>query len=77
MLTVRDDGTGGADPSRGSGIIGLTDRVEALGGTISLVSPPGAGTMLHVQLPTDLAEAASTDTSPADGAEHTAGFAET
>jgi signal transduction histidine kinase len=77
MLTVRDDGIGGADPSRGSGIIGLTDRVEALGGTISLVSPPGAGTMLHVQLPTDLAEAASTDTSPADGAEHTAGFAET
>jgi signal transduction histidine kinase len=77
MLTVHDDGIGDADPSRGSGIIGLTDRVEALGGTISLVSPPGAGTMLQVQLPTDLADAASTDTSPVEGAQHPAGFAET
>jgi hypothetical protein len=42
---------GGADSSRGSGIIGLKDRVEALGGTISLRSPPGHGTTLHVQLP--------------------------
>jgi signal transduction histidine kinase len=51
-LTIRDDGIGGADP-RGSGIVGLTDRVEALGGTISIVSPPGAGTTLHVHLPAD------------------------
>jgi signal transduction histidine kinase len=51
MLSVHDDGVGGADPSRGSGLIGLTDRVEALGGTISLRSPTGAGTSLHVQLP--------------------------
>src|SRR5689334_14036163 len=50
-LSVRDDGTGGADPSRGSGITGLTDRVEALGGTISVLSPPGHGTTLHVRLP--------------------------
>ena len=41
----------GADPGRGSGIIGLKDRVEALGGTISMLSPPGHGTALHVQLP--------------------------
>jgi signal transduction histidine kinase len=50
-LSIRDDGIGGADPSRGSGIFGLKDRVEALGGTISVLSPPGHGTTLHVQLP--------------------------
>jgi signal transduction histidine kinase len=52
-LSVRDDGIGGADPRRGSGIIGLKDRVEALGGTISVLSPPGHGTTLHVQLPAE------------------------
>jgi signal transduction histidine kinase len=50
-LTVRDDGTGGADQARGSGLIGLRDRVEALGGTLELVSPPGEGTRLSVRLP--------------------------
>ena len=50
-LSIQDDGIGGADPSRGSGIIGLKDRVEALGGTISVLSPPGHGTALHVRLP--------------------------
>jgi signal transduction histidine kinase len=50
-LSVRDDGVGGAVRGRGSGIVGLTDRVEALGGTISLVSPPGQGTALLVDLP--------------------------
>jgi signal transduction histidine kinase len=50
-LSIRDDGIGGADPRRGSGIIGLKDRVEALGGTISLLSPPGRGTALHVEFP--------------------------
>ena len=50
-FSIRDDGIGGADPSRGSGIIGLKDRVEALGGTISVLSPPGHGTTLHVHLP--------------------------
>ena len=53
-LSIRDDGIGGADPSRGSGIIGLTDRAEALGGRISVTSPPGDGTTLHLQLPADL-----------------------
>ena len=52
-LSVRDDGIGGADPSRGSGIIGLKDRVEALGGTISVLSPPGRGTTLHVEFPAE------------------------
>ena len=50
-LTVSDDGTGGADPSRGSGLIGLTDRVEALGGTMAIMSPPKAGTTIEVELP--------------------------
>jgi len=53
ILSIRDDGLGGADPSRGSGLVGLKDRVEALGGTISVLSPPGHGTTLHVQLPAD------------------------
>jgi signal transduction histidine kinase len=52
-LSISDDGIGGADPGRGSGITGLKDRVEALGGTISVLSPPGHGTALHVQLPAD------------------------
>ena len=50
-LTVRDDGIGGADPAKGSGLTGLTDRVEALGGTITVHSPPGEGTTLEVGLP--------------------------
>jgi signal transduction histidine kinase len=50
-LSIRDDGLGGADPTRGSGITGLRDRVEALGGTLSVASPPGDGTTLDVQLP--------------------------
>jgi signal transduction histidine kinase len=50
-LTVSDDGRGGADPNLGSGLVGLRDRVEALGGTIAVHSPPGAGTELTVALP--------------------------
>jgi signal transduction histidine kinase len=50
-LRVRDDGAGGADPARGSGLVGLKDRVEALGGTITVHSPAGAGTTLHAELP--------------------------
>jgi signal transduction histidine kinase len=52
-LSLRDDGAGGADPSRGSGLVGLQDRVEALGGAISVRSPLGAGTSVHVELPLD------------------------
>jgi signal transduction histidine kinase len=52
LLFIRDDGVGGADPAGGSGIIGLTDRVEALGGIIALQSPPGEGTSITLQLPT-------------------------
>jgi PAS domain S-box-containing protein len=50
-LSIRDDGSGGADPKGGSGLIGLTDRVDALGGTIEVVSPVGEGTTLLVALP--------------------------
>jgi GAF domain-containing protein len=50
-LRVRDDGRGGADFTRGSGLVGLTDRVEALGGRLSLHSPRGAGTAVRVVLP--------------------------
>ncbi|HYZ68664.1 MAG TPA: CHASE3 domain-containing protein [Mycobacterium sp.] len=51
VLTIRDDGAGGAQPSGGSGIIGLIDRVEALGGKLTIASPQGQGTTLHVELP--------------------------
>ena len=50
-VRVSDDGLGGADPSRGSGIVGLRDRTEALGGRIWLHSPPGEGTVLEITLP--------------------------
>jgi signal transduction histidine kinase len=50
-LYVRDDGVGGADPVRGSGLTGLKDRVAALGGSLTVQSPSGAGTSLHAELP--------------------------
>jgi signal transduction histidine kinase len=68
-LSISDDGTGGADPGRGSGLIGLMDRVEALGGTIEIASPPGSGTRILVELPlpSDPAEQErSVDDSPSD-----------
>jgi signal transduction histidine kinase len=50
-LRIEDDGVGGADPAGGSGLIGLSDRVESLGGTISVTSPHGEGTTVVVELP--------------------------
>ena len=50
-VTVRDDGVGGADPGCGSGLLGLKDRVEALGGTLDLESGRTLGTSLIVELP--------------------------
>jgi PAS domain S-box-containing protein len=52
-IVIGDDGSGGADPAGGSGLIGLADRVESLGGTIDVSSPPGAGTRILVRLPID------------------------
>ncbi|MDX6621151.1 MAG: hypothetical protein QOK36_3537 [Gaiellales bacterium] len=51
QLSIRDDGIGGADPARGSGLVGLRDRVEALGGTIDVESPVDGGTVVVVALP--------------------------
>jgi signal transduction histidine kinase len=54
FLSVRDDGVGGADAARGSGIVGLNDRVEALGGSLRVDSSPGEGTQIVARLPLDL-----------------------
>jgi signal transduction histidine kinase len=51
QFEIADDGVGGADPSRGTGLRGLADRVESLGGTLLVESPPGRGTRLVVELP--------------------------
>ena len=50
-LSVQDDGVGGADPARGSGLVGIRDRVEALGGSFEVTSPVGEGTLIQVALP--------------------------
>jgi signal transduction histidine kinase len=50
-LSIRDDGIGGADARKGSGLIGIKDRIEALGGQIEVISPPGTGTSLHITIP--------------------------
>jgi signal transduction histidine kinase len=51
VVEVADDGIGGADGQRGSGLRGLRDRVEALGGRFALVSPPGRGTIVRAEIP--------------------------
>jgi signal transduction histidine kinase len=50
-LAIRDDGIGGADPAQGSGLTGLRDRIEALGGTLEVTSPAGSGTTLLIEIP--------------------------
>jgi len=50
-VVVADDGVGGADPSRSSGLRGLSDRIEALGGSLTVDSPPGGGTRVVAELP--------------------------
>ena len=51
VVDVRDDGTGGADATRGTGLRGLADRLDAVGGTLDVQSPPGRGTRLTAQIP--------------------------
>jgi signal transduction histidine kinase len=51
VLVIADNGLGGADPARGSGLRGLADRVEALDGRLDVSSPPGAGTVVTAVLP--------------------------
>jgi signal transduction histidine kinase len=56
--TIADDGVGGAEPSMGSDLIGLSDRVDALGGRFTFDSPPGRGTRIAVEFPLDSATGA-------------------
>ena len=58
-LAIRDNGVGGADPARGSGLVGLKDRVEATGGTLRVESRRGQGTRLLVELPADASQPTS------------------
>jgi signal transduction histidine kinase len=51
LVTVADDGVGGADAGGGSGLRGLRDRVDAVGGRMQVTSPPGEGTRLCARLP--------------------------
>jgi signal transduction histidine kinase len=51
VVEVRDDGRGGADPLRGTGLTGLADRVSALDGRLTMTSPPGGPTLLRVEIP--------------------------
>ncbi|MGE5236972.1 MAG: sensor histidine kinase [Acidobacteriota bacterium] len=51
IVTITDDGRGGVDPGRGTGLRGLSDRVAAVGGRLEVVSPPGQGTTVRVELP--------------------------
>jgi signal transduction histidine kinase len=53
-MAIHDDGVGGADPSRGSGLVGLSDRIAALGGTLQVTSPVGTGTTLLIEIPLDV-----------------------
>jgi signal transduction histidine kinase len=52
VIDVRDDGKGGADPTSGSGLRGIADRVSALDGVLEVESPPGRGTLVRAELPT-------------------------
>ena len=51
LVEVIDDGIGGADPSRGSGLRGLVDRVDSLDGRLEVSSPPGGGTRVAAEIP--------------------------
>jgi PAS domain S-box-containing protein len=59
-LAIRDDGVGGADPRRGSGLVGLSDRIEALGGTLEVTSPARSGTTLLIEIPLERQSSAGT-----------------
>jgi signal transduction histidine kinase len=52
-LAIRDDGVGRADPAQGSGLIGLSDRIEALGGTFKVARPASRGTTLLIEIPVE------------------------
>ncbi|MEU7872536.1 DUF4118 domain-containing protein [Dactylosporangium sp. NPDC049140] len=64
VLSIHDDGVGGADPGLGSGLVSLTDRVEALGGQLHITSPVGGGTSVLVKLPTGPDGSSRVDAAP-------------
>jgi signal transduction histidine kinase len=55
-LSIEDNGVGGANAGKGSGLIGLIDRVEALGGRLEISSPTGSGTSLQATIPFEVAQ---------------------
>jgi signal transduction histidine kinase len=61
LVEVADDGRGGADPRKGSGLRGLCDRIEALDGTLAVDSPPGEGTRIRARIPCSVAITAGSD----------------
>ena len=61
MVEVRDDGSGGVDPAQGSGLSGLADRVSALGGTLEIDSPVGAGTTIRARIPARMSDTRTRD----------------
>ncbi|MBD0707917.1 MULTISPECIES: sensor histidine kinase [unclassified Streptomyces] len=63
-LDVEDDGRGGADPARGSGLTGLADRIAVLDGTLTITSPPGGPTLLRAEIPCPLPSVPSESSSP-------------
>ncbi|MEA2428587.1 MAG: hypothetical protein QOF37_2215 [Thermoleophilaceae bacterium] len=63
-FAIRDDGIGGADPRQGSGLVGLSDRIEALGGTLEVTSPSGSGTALLIEVPVEGGEASAGSAAP-------------
>ena len=54
VIEIRDDGVGGADATRGTGLTGLLDRVDAANGSLTIISAPGEGTAVHAELPVDI-----------------------
>ena len=62
MVEVRDRGSGGVDPAQGSGLSGLADRVSALGGTLEIDSPVGAGTTIRARIPVTVSGGPSPET---------------
>ena len=64
-LAIRDDGVGGADPSQGTGLAGLADRIEALDGRLKIVSPARSGTSLSIEIPIEGQSATASPGRPA------------
>jgi signal transduction histidine kinase len=64
-LAIHDDGVGGADPSQGTGLAGLADRIQALGGQLQIISPARSGTSLAIEIPVEEQSATTSPGRPA------------